>query len=220
MTTIRPRIGRRFRAVALGLVCVAIALGVAGGIATPVAGGAGMASRLGETAATPAPTLRPPPGLAIVDPLGEALPAGTVVTTVGGPVAGAGPGRCPATPDASPPVGEALAAGSSSPAATPGAARAYPVIADAADIAAVAVRRSERTGMPVVQLTFTAAGARKMARFTERHIGEPLSLVLDGRVLSTPVIAAVISTEVEIAGLDEESLRMLVVRIRDAKRCA
>jgi len=44
------------------------------------------------------------------------------------------------------------------------------------------------TGEPIVTFRFDSAGARIFARFTQAHVGEPFAIVLDGKVLSAPVI--------------------------------
>jgi SecD/SecF fusion protein len=46
----------------------------------------------------------------------------------------------------------------------------------------------QRTGQPVVTFRFDTAGARRFAEITRTHVGEPFAIVLDGKVLSAPVI--------------------------------
>jgi preprotein translocase subunit SecD len=43
-------------------------------------------------------------------------------------------------------------------------------------------------GMPCVHLLFTEEGALKLARLTKAHIGEPVAMMIDGRVISAPNI--------------------------------
>ena len=45
-----------------------------------------------------------------------------------------------------------------------------------------------RTGQPIVTFRFDTAGARRFAEITRAHVGEPFAIVLDGKVLSAPVI--------------------------------
>jgi SecD/SecF fusion protein len=45
-----------------------------------------------------------------------------------------------------------------------------------------------QTGQPVVNFRFDAAGGRAFADFTRGHVNEPMAIVLDGKVLSAPVI--------------------------------
>ncbi len=46
----------------------------------------------------------------------------------------------------------------------------------------------DRNGRPAVTFRFDSAGARAFGDFTAAHIGEPFAIVLDGEVLSAPVI--------------------------------
>jgi SecD/SecF fusion protein len=45
-----------------------------------------------------------------------------------------------------------------------------------------------RTGEPVINFRFNQSGARKFGAFTKDHVGQPFAIVLDGKVLSAPVI--------------------------------
>ncbi|MCA0946358.1 protein translocase subunit SecD, partial [Salipiger pacificus] len=46
----------------------------------------------------------------------------------------------------------------------------------------------DRNGRPAVTFRFDSSGARAFGDFTAAHIGEPFAIVLDGKVLSAPVI--------------------------------
>lgn len=46
----------------------------------------------------------------------------------------------------------------------------------------------ERTGQPIVSFRLDAVGAKQFAAITQAHVGEPFAIVLDGKVLSAPVI--------------------------------
>jgi SecD/SecF fusion protein len=46
----------------------------------------------------------------------------------------------------------------------------------------------ERTGRPVVSFRLDSVGAKKFADITRVHVGEPFAILLDGKVLSAPVI--------------------------------
>lgn len=54
------------------------------------------------------------------------------------------------------------------------------------DIASAVV--VELSGSWGVQFEFTEAGGQAMVEFTRAHVGEPLAIVIDGEILSTPVI--------------------------------
>jgi SecD/SecF fusion protein len=45
-----------------------------------------------------------------------------------------------------------------------------------------------QTGQPIVSFHFDSAGARRFAEITRAHVGKPFPIVLDGKVLSAPVI--------------------------------
>jgi len=45
-----------------------------------------------------------------------------------------------------------------------------------------------RTGKPMVSFTLDGAGARQFATITSQNVGRPFAIVLDGKVLSAPVI--------------------------------
>jgi preprotein translocase subunit SecD len=47
---------------------------------------------------------------------------------------------------------------------------------------------SDQNGMPAVAFRFNATGARAFGDYTANHIGEPFAIVLDGKVISAPVI--------------------------------
>jgi protein-export membrane protein SecD len=46
----------------------------------------------------------------------------------------------------------------------------------------------QRTGEPVVTFRFDAAGAKRFARATQENVGLPYAIILDGKVISAPVI--------------------------------
>ena len=53
---------------------------------------------------------------------------------------------------------------------------------------------------PSIELTFTAAGAKKAAKLSEDHPDRPVALVVDGKVLAAPVIRAKLGETVRISG--------------------
>jgi len=46
----------------------------------------------------------------------------------------------------------------------------------------------QRSGQPIVSFRFDGVGARQFAEITRRNVGHPFAIVLDGKVLSAPVI--------------------------------
>ncbi|GAB4290793.1 MAG: hypothetical protein Kow0058_09820 [Roseovarius sp.] len=56
----------------------------------------------------------------------------------------------------------------------------------------------DRNGRPAVAFRFNPSGARKFGDYTAENIGNPFAIVLDGEVISAPVIQAHIATGVGI----------------------
>ena len=46
----------------------------------------------------------------------------------------------------------------------------------------------QRTSEPIVTFRFDAAGAKRFARVTQENVGLPFAIILDGKVVSAPVI--------------------------------
>jgi preprotein translocase subunit SecD len=189
--------------------------------------------------------------LEIIDPVGQYLAPGTVVTTeFGGPedvsaaaqaaetvAPAASPAASPAgSPAASPigspaasPVGSPAAAAASpvgSPAASPVASPAAPVPTEAAPTGPVydtIIRGSDladafvstnQLGQQVVAFRLTDAAASRFFDFTSTHVGQPMSIVIDKVVLSSPVINAAISKEGIIEGVAPNEVENLVVQLK------
>lgn len=66
-----------------------------------------------------------------------------------------------------------------------------------------------------LSLTFTEAAGEKLAAYTGAHIGQPLAIVLDGKVLSTPVVQSALGREavIQAGAYTEESTRRLAVQL-------
>ena len=60
---------------------------------------------------------------------------------------------------------------------------------------------SDESGRPATSFRFNSEGARKFARFTQDHLGQPFAIVLDNKVISAPVInSAILGGNGEITG--------------------
>jgi len=59
---------------------------------------------------------------------------------------------------------------------------------------------SFQDGRPIVSFTFSSASARRFLDLTSKHIGEPLAVVLDDKVISAPTIQAAIGANGIITG--------------------
>src|SRR3546814_5804992 len=46
----------------------------------------------------------------------------------------------------------------------------------------------DQYGAPAVNFRFDSAGGRRFARATQENVGKPIAIILDGRVISAPVI--------------------------------
>jgi preprotein translocase subunit SecD len=72
---------------------------------------------------------------------------------------------------------------------------------------------TDNYGQPAVGFSLTSEAAKKFAEFTEKHIGQPMAIVLDNKVLSAPVIQSRISDKGIITGsfTPQEVADMVVV---------
>lgn len=56
-------------------------------------------------------------------------------------------------------------------------------------------------GPPVITETFTARGTRKFSRFTRAHVGGITGIVVNGSILSAPVVVKpILDSQMEISG--------------------
>ena len=62
-----------------------------------------------------------------------------------------------------------------------------------ADLKSADVVFDRNTGKPAVSIEFTNAGADKFAKLTEKNVGKVLPILLDGYLISTPVVQEVIT---------------------------
>jgi preprotein translocase subunit SecD len=66
-----------------------------------------------------------------------------------------------------------------------------------------------------IHVMFTEEGAQKMARASETHIGKPIAILVDGKVVSAPIVRSVIRDRAAIAGsFSKEEAESLASRIR------
>ena len=67
---------------------------------------------------------------------------------------------------------------------------------------------------PVIEITFTEAGAKKAAKLSEDHADKPIAIVVDGKVLAAPVVRAKLGTTIRITGhFTEEDAAKIVKAI-------
>ncbi|TXL79524.1 protein translocase subunit SecD [Vineibacter terrae] len=74
----------------------------------------------------------------------------------------------------------------------------------------------QRSGQPIVQFRFDSQGAKRFADITQKNVGKPFAIVLDGRVLSAPVIQEpILGGSGQISGhFTTESAKDLAVLLR------
>lgn len=74
----------------------------------------------------------------------------------------------------------------------------------------------QQNNQPIITFRFDQSGARKFGRFTQANVGRPFAIVLDGKVLSAPVIqTAILGGTGQISGnFTVESANRLAVQLR------
>lgn len=69
------------------------------------------------------------------------------------------------------------------------------------------------TGLPEVRFQFNGEGARMFEQITQRLLGKPLGIFLDGQPISAPTVQAVISQTGTITGLGAEEGKLLAIQL-------
>ncbi len=165
--------------------------------------------------------------LEIVDPNGQFLPPGTIVNTTLGNATNEQMGIAtpvPSTPEASPqasPSGSPSASPVASPIAgitTPEASATptgpvYTTIISGRDLED-AFPTTNSLGQVVVGFRLSNSAAGTFFDYTSQHIGQPMSIVLDKKVISSPRIDAAISKEGIISGVSGAEVNDLVVQLQ------
>jgi preprotein translocase subunit SecD len=66
-------------------------------------------------------------------------------------------------------------------------------------------------GKPAVEVIFTKEGGKKMAKLSEQHREKPLAILVDGKVISAPVVRAKFAERALITGTftDEEVAKLV-----------
>jgi preprotein translocase subunit SecD len=58
----------------------------------------------------------------------------------------------------------------------------------------------EHTGHFNIEITFTKEGAERIAQITEQHIGKPIAVLFDNRVVTAPIVNSRVSDTAIISG--------------------
>lgn len=175
--------------------------------------------------------------LEIIDPQGQYLPPGTRVRTSLNP--GGESAASETTTAASPvavvsgtPVASPLASPAASPLASPVASPAASPVAVPEEVSTPvatgpifttiisgsdlkdAYRATGPLGEQVVAFTLDGGAADKMFDFTSQNVGRPMSIVIDGVVISSPTVNSAISSEGQIEGIPANEVDSLVVQLK------
>jgi preprotein translocase subunit SecD len=161
--------------------------------------------------------------LEIIDPQGQYLPEGSIVSTsLGGPESVSGE-ETAATAEASPVAGASpVASPVASPIATPVAeptpdttstGPVYTTIISGKDIAD-AFPTTNALGQIVVGFRLKGDAADDFFAFTSSNMGRPMSIVLDKQVISTATINGAISDQGIIEGMTQQEVQNLVIQLK------
>lgn len=143
-------------------------------------------------------TLRSTGQLEFVDPAGATLAKDMIINTTNHPEA----------------IQRAQAGGAVDPASIPYADRIF-TTAMTGDVLSGAVATPDQYGQWQINFTLTGEGSTTFFNYTSSHIGQPMAIVLDGRVLSAPTINAAINDNGVITGqFTQEEAESLAVQMR------
>jgi preprotein translocase subunit SecD len=84
-----------------------------------------------------------------------------------------------------------------------------------ADIDSAAVAGDAKN--PVIEITFTEAGAKKAAKMSEDHINKPVAIVVDGKVIAAPVVRVKLGATIRISGQFTEAEAQKIVKAMNGK---
>jgi protein-export membrane protein SecD len=131
-------------------------------------------------------TLRSTGQLEFVEPNGAMLGSGMVINTTN-------------YPEAVQRLQEAIEVGQALPQQAPYPDRIFPTVMTG-DILRTALATQDQFGQWQIQFDLTSAGSEQFFEYTRANLGNPLVIVLDGRVLSAPIIQAAIRDNGVITG--------------------
>jgi preprotein translocase subunit SecD len=154
--------------------------------------------------------------LEIIDPLGQYLPPGTVVNTTLGPAEDALGNEAPepaATPIAGTPVATPVAANPLPDARTP-TGPVYETVISGAELKNAYVTTGNNGIGRVVAFELQGDAASRFFQYTSSHLGQPMSIVIDKRVISSPTINGAISTQGIIEGIPPTEVEGLAIQLK------
>ena len=158
--------------------------------------------------------------LEIINPNGQYLPEGMLVNTSLGPAESVGTGSPAATPGATPDAtpeatpGADGAAGTEAEATPEPSGPVYETIVTGADLKDAYPTTDPQTGVLVVGFELKPEAAQKFYDFTSTHIGQPMSIVVDKRVISTAEIRNPIRDSGVIQGMPANEVNALALQLK------
>jgi preprotein translocase subunit SecD len=90
----------------------------------------------------------------------------------------------------------------------------YETIISGTDLKDAFVTTNPQTGQVAVAFELTSDAGRTFHDFTSSHLGQPMSIVIDKTVISSPQINAPISTSGEITGVRPDEAETLALQLR------
>jgi preprotein translocase subunit SecD len=158
--------------------------------------------------------------LEIIDPNGQYLPPGTIVNTTLGSANERSGANTPATPEATSTSSPVASSGAGSPAGTPIAGGTepegpvYQTVISGADLKNAYITTGN-TGMnQVVGFELQGDASSKFFQYTSSHLGQPMSIVIDKEVISSPQINGAISSQGIIEGVPPTEVENLVIQLK------
>jgi protein-export membrane protein SecD len=146
-------------------------------------------------------TIRSTGQLEFVDPGGTPLSAGMIINTNN-------------HPDAIARAQEGLASGDIDPSQIPYPDQVFNTVMTG-DVLANAMAAIDQFNQWRINFTLTSEGSNQFLEYTSSHIGQPMAIVLDGRVLSAPTINGAISGNGEISGqFTQQEAESLAIQMR------
>lgn len=146
-------------------------------------------------------TLRSTGQLEFVNPAGAALGQGMVINTSN-------------RPTVADDLQAEIAAGNATPENIPYPGRVFETVMTG-DVLRNAIASQDQFAQWVINFELTGPGSDQFYEYTRTHIGQPMAIVLDGRVLSAPTINAAIRDTGTISGaFTEEEADSLAIQMR------
>lgn len=97
-------------------------------------------------------------------------------------------------------------------------------VAPTSDLTSMDIERAEQVtgpdGAPALTIVFTDAGAKKISALSTTRLGQPIAFLLDGKLISAPIIRARIEKESVLSGgpggltSDEVQRLLAILKVR------